>query len=72
VPLPILTVTSEASYHAPYDYCTVEFLKQAGYTKAKHLKLAETGIHGDGHMMFMEKNSDEMWERVFDWIESSF
>ena len=38
-PLPILTVTSEASYHAPYDYCTVNFLKQAGCSKAVHLVL---------------------------------
>ncbi|KAL1798982.1 hypothetical protein ACET3X_003019 [Alternaria dauci] len=70
-PLPILTVTSEASYHAPYDYCTVNFLKQAGCSKAVHLELGKAGIHGNGHMMFMEKNSDEVWERIYSWIEQS-
>src|SRR5262249_29164132 len=28
--IPILIVTAEASYHAPYDHCTVKFLEQAG------------------------------------------
>jgi hypothetical protein len=71
VPIPILTITSEASYHAPYDYCTVEFLEQAGCSKTKHLELAKVGIHGNGHMMFMEKNSDEIWERVNKWIKAA-
>jgi pimeloyl-ACP methyl ester carboxylesterase len=70
-PLPILTVTSEASYHAPYDYCTVNFLNQAGCSKATHLELGKVGIHGNGHMMFMEKNSDEIWQRIYSWIEQS-
>jgi pimeloyl-ACP methyl ester carboxylesterase len=48
-PLPILSITIEASYHAPYDYCTVEFRKQAGCTKAKHLELSKVGIRGNGH-----------------------
>jgi pimeloyl-ACP methyl ester carboxylesterase len=28
--MPILVVTAEASYHAPYDHCTVNYLHQAG------------------------------------------
>ena len=28
--LPILILTAEASYHAPYDHCTVKYLEQAG------------------------------------------
>ena len=27
--VPILIVTSEASYHAPYDHCTSKYLTQA-------------------------------------------
>ena len=27
--MPILVLTSEASYHAPYDHCTVKYLRQA-------------------------------------------
>ncbi|KAF2129709.1 alpha/beta-hydrolase [Dothidotthia symphoricarpi CBS 119687] len=70
-PLPILTVTGEASYHAPYDYCTVEFLKQAGCAKASHLELSKIGIQGNGHMSFMEKNSEKIWGQVHRWMNSS-
>lgn len=65
---PILVVTTEASYHAPYDYCTVEFLKQAGCNQTEHLLLAEVGIHGNGHMMFMEKNSNEVQSLIQQWM----
>ncbi|KAJ8114136.1 hypothetical protein OPT61_g3910 [Boeremia exigua] len=70
-PLPILTVTGEASYHAPYDYCTVEFLKQAGCDKASHLELGKVGIRGNGHMFFMEKNSDDVWKQIQSWLQSN-
>ncbi|KAF4589118.1 fusarubin cluster-esterase [Ophiocordyceps camponoti-floridani] len=54
---PILVMTSEASYHAPYDYCTVAFLRQAGCRDVEHVELAAVGIRGNGHMMFLERNS---------------
>ncbi|KAF2158250.1 alpha/beta-hydrolase [Myriangium duriaei CBS 260.36] len=69
-PLPILVVTGEASYHAPYDYCTVAFLRQAGCHKVHHIELGKVGIHGNGHMMFMEKNSETIWELVNEWMRS--
>ncbi|EHK23519.1 uncharacterized protein TRIVIDRAFT_37774 [Trichoderma virens Gv29-8] len=65
---PILLVTSESSYHAPYDYCTVSYLKQAGCSKTTHLELAKAGIHGNGHMFFMEKNSDQIQKTIQKWI----
>lgn len=64
---PILVVTSEASYHAIYDGCTVNYLKQAG-VGVEHINLGEIGIHGNGHMMFMEKNSVEVAELIERWI----
>lgn len=67
--VPILVVTGEASYHATYDHATVAFLSQAGCKKLEHLCLADVGIHGNGHMMFMEKNSDEIAKVVEDWIK---
>lgn len=57
--VPVLLVTSESSYHVPYDWCTVQYLQQAGVSTT-HLKLGEHGIHGNGHMMFLEKNSDKV------------
>jgi pimeloyl-ACP methyl ester carboxylesterase len=65
---PILLVTSEASYHAVYDYCTAAYLKQAGCSKTEHLELSKAGIHGNSHMFFMEKNSDTIQSSIKDWI----
>lgn len=65
---PVLVVTGEASYHAPYDYATVRYLQQAGVEQTEHLRLEEHGVHGNGHMLFMEKNSDRIAELVEEWI----
>lgn len=65
---PILIVTSESSYHAPYDYCTANYLKQAGCSLVEHIELGTVGIHGNGHMMFMEMNSNEVQGLLRDWI----
>ncbi|KAJ8086162.1 hypothetical protein PM082_004984 [Marasmius tenuissimus] len=61
--VPVLVVTAEASYHALYDNCTVNFLQQAGVS-VTHVDLGQVEIHGNGHMMFMERNSDQIVEEV--------
>jgi pimeloyl-ACP methyl ester carboxylesterase len=66
--VPVLVVTTESSYHAPYDWCTVRFLQQAGVS-AEHLKLADIGIHGNGHLVFMEKNSLHVAAVLQKWME---
>lgn len=66
--IPELVVTGEASFHAPYDYCTVKYLKQAG-VDVEFVDLGMEGIHGNGHMFFMEKNNIEIAERVYQWLE---
>lgn len=65
--IPVLLETAEASYHAVYDDCTANFLKQAG-VPVEHLKLGGAGIHGNGHLHFMEKNSDEIAALIDSWI----
>ncbi|KAK3934216.1 Alpha/beta hydrolase family-domain-containing protein [Diplogelasinospora grovesii] len=65
---PILVLTTEASYHAVYDYCTVEFLRQAGCSKTEHLELAKVGVRGNGHLVFMERNSDQVQMLLHKWI----
>jgi pimeloyl-ACP methyl ester carboxylesterase len=67
--IPILLVTGEASYHRPYDYCTVDYLRQAGVT-VEHAQLGKEGIKGNGHMMFMEKNNIAIARRILSWLES--
>ncbi|TFK74468.1 alpha/beta-hydrolase [Pluteus cervinus] len=67
--IPVLVITSESGYHAIYDECSVNFLRQAGI-KVKHVHLQEVGIHGNGHMMFMEKNNLEIADEVVEpWLE---
>ena len=67
---PILIVMAEASFYASYNHCTVEYLEQAG-VKATHLRLADIGIKGNGHMMMMERNSDQVAGVVADWLEKN-
>lgn len=62
-----LLVTGEASWHMMYDWCTTAFLKQAG-VKAEQVRLVDMGILGNGHMMFMERNSDAVAGVVGEWI----
>ncbi len=66
----ILVLTSEASYHAPYDHCTVKYLQQAG-VKPTWIKLAEQGIHGNSHVMMLEKNNQEIAAVIAKWLEMS-
>ena len=65
--IPILIVTSEASYHAAYDHCTVKYLEQAG-VRTTWIKLSEIGIHGNGHMMMLEKNNLEIAAVLSRWL----
>jgi hypothetical protein len=67
--VPVMVLTTEASYHALYDWCTVEYLRQAG-VQTDHVNLPDLGVHGNGHMVFMEKNSEEVAALVQLWIES--
>jgi pimeloyl-ACP methyl ester carboxylesterase len=64
---PILIVTAEASYHASYDHCTARYLAQAG-VKTTFVRLEDVGIHGNGHMMMLEKNSDAIAEKIAEWL----
>lgn len=65
--IPVLVVTAEASYHAPYDWCTAKYLQQAG-VNVTHLELGKEGIRGNGHLLFLEKNSDEVADVLEQWI----
>ena len=68
--LPILILTAEASYHAPYDHCTVKYLEQAGVHPV-WIKLGDVGIHGNGHMMMLERNNLEIADVMFKWVDKA-
>jgi pimeloyl-ACP methyl ester carboxylesterase len=68
--LPIAIVTGEASFHGPYEHCVVKFLEQAG-VHPTWLNLGAMGIHGNGHMMMLEKNSDQIAEVIEKWVRKA-
>jgi pimeloyl-ACP methyl ester carboxylesterase len=70
VGIPILIVTGEASFHAPYDHCTSKYLTQAG-VKNTFLRLEDVGIHGNGHMMMLEKNSFDIAAVIEKWMAAN-
>jgi pimeloyl-ACP methyl ester carboxylesterase len=64
---PVLVVTSDASYHAPYDPCTVEFLRKLGVS-VDFLLLSTVGLSDRSHFMMIEKGSDAVIEAIEPWI----
>ena len=68
--IPIVIVTTEASYHSTYDHCTSKFLTQAG-VKNTHLRLAEQGIHGNAHFVMVEKNNLEVAAAIQKWLSAN-
>ena len=66
--MPILILVSEASYHARYDHCTVRFLVQNG-VRPDFVRLGEIGIHGNGHMMMLEKNNEQIARELTAWLD---
>jgi pimeloyl-ACP methyl ester carboxylesterase len=65
--IPMLIVVSEASYHASYDHCTANWLTQAG-VRTTMIRLGDVGVHGNGHMMMLEKNSDDVARVMREWL----
>jgi pimeloyl-ACP methyl ester carboxylesterase len=68
--MPVMVLTSEASYHAPYDHCTVKYLSQAG-VKPTHIKLVDLGIRGNSHVMMNEKNNKEIAAVIAKWLDEA-
>ena len=66
--IPIAIATAEASFASPGNPGAVEFLKQAG-CRAEELRLVDYGIHGNGHMMMVEKNNREVLDPILDWVK---
>jgi len=45
-------------------------LEQAG-VQVDYLQLADIGIRGNGHMMMLEENSDEIAKIIYDWLQDN-
>lgn len=66
--VPYLCLTGEASVHATYDHCVIDFLEQAGGSP-EWIKLADLGITGNGHFSMLEMNNLEIAAVVDEWIQ---
>ncbi|MGW1783987.1 alpha/beta hydrolase [Streptomyces sp. NPDC002143] len=65
--VPIAVVTAECSPFVHFDGHLMAFLKQAG-CDADRVRLADHGVHGNGHGMMLEKNNREALQVILDWL----
>ncbi|MBB6287490.1 MULTISPECIES: NAD(P)-binding domain-containing protein [unclassified Pseudomonas] len=68
--VPVALVTGETSAFASYASSIVPFLRNAG-ANIHHLDLPALGIHGNGHGLIYERNSDSAFKVVTQWLEKS-
>jgi pimeloyl-ACP methyl ester carboxylesterase len=67
-PVALIVGTDDADHTVAIDKPIVEWLNQNG-AKADFIPLGALGIRGNGHMMMMESNSDELAEGIVSWLE---
>jgi pimeloyl-ACP methyl ester carboxylesterase len=65
--VPVAVVTAEASPFAPSGPAVVEFLRRGG-ADAELIRLQDHGVHGNGHGVMLEANSDEAVKPVLRWL----
>jgi pimeloyl-ACP methyl ester carboxylesterase len=65
--LPVAVITAECSGFGPSCDATAAYLRECG-ADVTELRLAELGIHGNGHAMMLERNNAEIATVITDWI----
>src|SRR5258705_8739587 len=65
--MPMLIVNGEASFHAPFEHCTVKYLEQAGGHPA-WIDLGKAGGQGYGQLRMLEKNNLEVAAMIEKWV----
>jgi pimeloyl-ACP methyl ester carboxylesterase len=68
--IPVVDVSSQASYHRVFDSCIPKWLNQAG-VKTQYVKLEDVGITGNEHEMMLDKNSDEIAKFFAQWLDKN-
>jgi hypothetical protein len=66
----MLVDTGEARRHAMFDYCTFEFWSRR-CQRVEHIKLADVGILGNGHLHYLKKSSDQIAGVIEKWIQKA-
>ena len=65
--VPIAVVTAPTSPFAHFDGHLVAFLEQAG-CEVDLVRLADHGVHGNGHGMMFERNNRAVLQVILDWL----
>ena len=68
--MPHLLVVGEASAASSTNHCVSRYLTQAG-VQNRWVNLGEVGIHGNGHMMMLEKNNLEIAAFLANWLANN-
>jgi pimeloyl-ACP methyl ester carboxylesterase len=68
--IPVLAISANGTYHRVFDACIPKWLNQAG-VDAEFVRLEDVGIMGNGHMMMLEQNSDEIIAFIHNWIQDN-
>jgi pimeloyl-ACP methyl ester carboxylesterase len=68
--MPHLLLVGEASSAASVNRCVSKYLTQAGVHNT-WVDLGQVGIHGNGHMMMLEKNSNEVAAFIASWLQDN-
>jgi pimeloyl-ACP methyl ester carboxylesterase len=66
--IPILNMSMEASFDAPFAHCTSKFLTQSGVAN-DFIRVGDLGIHGNGHFFMLEKNNLQIAQVVLKWLD---
>ena len=68
--MPHLLIVGEASSASSTNHCVSRYLTQAG-VKNTWVNLGDVGIHGNGHMMMLEKNELEIAAFMAGWLQDN-
>lgn len=68
--VPVGLVTGETSVFASFASSIVPFLRHAG-ARVDHLDLPALGIHGNGHGLIYERNCDDAFHVVSQWLATT-
>ena len=68
--IPVLAISGNGTYHRVFDHCIPKWLSQAG-VQAEFVRLEDVGIDGNGHMMMLERNSDDIIRFIDGWVQEN-
>ena len=66
----VLAISGNGTYHRVFDGCIPKWLNQAG-VETDFVRLEDEGMSGNGHMMMLERNSDDIIAFIHGWIEEN-